>query len=180
MPLDCDAGCSRIQCSDFPEPSRKLIEDCDAGCSRIQCSDFPEPSRKLVEDCDAGACSRIQCSDFPEPSRQLAEDCDAGCSRIQCSDFPEPSRGLELRPDIRPAELAVLKAELRLALERRDPGGSGSEVGHLPEVPIESAGIEYVKLLEKQLAGALEDVRAQRDSLNRLEELRGQRDRSDA
>ncbi len=80
--------------------------------------------------------------------------CDAGCSRIQCSNYPTnkfPARELA---DLRAAQLALLKAELRLAQDALDLAGTGAAA--------QSEGPEDLARLEKQMEEALKELRVER------------------
>ncbi len=77
--------------------------------------------------------------------------CDAGCSRIQ-SRLVE-----ETVPDLRAAELVLLKAQLMLALQR---GELQQRVARVPEQP---KTVQEIDLIEKHLQEALKELRGERE-----------------
>ncbi|GCE21153.1 hypothetical protein [Dictyobacter kobayashii] len=85
--------------------------------------------------------------------------CDAGCSRVQCSNYPT-NNFAEQQADIQAAQLLLLRAELRLALQ----GRPRQPIASIPE-PQRSA--QELDLLEKHLQGALEEVRGEREQLKK-------------
>ena len=83
--------------------------------------------------------------------------CDAGCSRVQCSQYPT-NNFAEQAADLRAAELLMLRAELRLALQ----GQPRQPIAQVPEPPRTR---QDLNILETKLQEALEEIRQERERL---------------
>jgi len=83
--------------------------------------------------------------------------CDAGCSRVQCSEYPTNNFAPQM-VDIQAAQLLLLRAELRLALQ----GRPREPIAAMTDQPVSP---EDIDLLEKHLTDALEELRQERDRL---------------